>query len=334
LSEFTITDALGRTVDFDRRPERIVVAGRANFFIMDALYTFDDVSERLAARPIAGQTAVDPFLAIVDPAYASLPAIERESGAEQIAAFQPDVVILKSFLADSLGGAMEALGIPVVYLDLETPEQYARDVRILGQLLGQEERAEEILNYYRSQQERVVQATADLAEEERPRVLLLQYSSRGGEIAFNVPPVSWIQTLMVEQAGGRPVWVEAAESGGWAVVNFEQIAAWNPDHIFVVDYFSDVDETVARLEADPQWQVLQAVRQGQIYAFPKDFYSWDQPDTRWILGLTWLATRIQPDHFATVDVMEEVIAFYAELYGLEAAQVEAEILPRMQGDVE
>ena len=330
----TITDALGRTVTFDQPPERIVVAGRANFFIMDALYMFDDVSQRLAARPIAGQTAVDPFLAIVDPAYEPLPAIEREAGAEQIVAFQPDVVILKSFLADSLGAAIEALEIPVVYLDLETPEQYVRDIQILGQIMGQEARAEEILDYYQSQQETIAEATTDLTAGERPRVLLLQYSSRGGEIAFNVPPVAWIQTLMVEQAGGEPLWSQAAETGGWAVVNFEQIAAWNPDQIFIVDYFSNVDETVAGLAADPQWQALQAVQQGQIYAFPKDFYSWDQPDTRWILGQTWLATRVQPDLFADVDVIEEMTAFYTDLYRMEEAEVETEILPRVEGDLE
>jgi iron complex transport system substrate-binding protein len=330
----TITDALGRTIDFDQRPERIVVTGRANFFIMDALYMFDGVTERLAARPVAGQAAVDSFLAVVDPAYEQLTVIEKEAGAEQIAAFQPDVVILKSYLADSLGAAFEALEIPVVYLDLETPEQYVRDIQILGQIMGQEARAEEILAHYQAQQERVVQATADLTAEERPSVLLLQYSSRGGEIAFNVPPVSWIQTLMVEQAGGEPVWAEAAESGGWAVVNFEQIAVWNPDQIFIVDYFSNVDETVAGLEADTEWQELQAVQQRQIYAFPKDFYSWDQADTRWILGLTWLATRVQPDRFADIDVLDEATAFYTGLYGMEEAKVDAEILPRIEGDVE
>ena len=77
-----------------------------------------------------------------------------------------------------------------------------------------------------------------------------------------------------------------------------------------------------------------AVEQGQIYAFPKDFYSWDQPDTRWILGQTWLATRVQPDIFADVDVTEEMTAFYTDLYGMEEAEVETEILPRVEGDLE
>ncbi len=333
-SGITITDALGRTIEFDQLPERIVVAGRANFFIMDALYMFEGVSERLAARPIATQGALDPFLVIVDPAYEPLPTIEREASAEQIVAFQPDVAILKSFLADSLGAAIEALEIPVVYLDLETPEQYARDIQILGQIMGQGARADEILGYYQSRQDRVAQATADLPAEERPRVLLIQYSSRGGEIAFKVPPVAWIQTLMVEQAGGEPVWAEATETGGWAVVNFEQIAAWNPDQVFVVDYFSNVDETLAGLVADPQWQALQAAQQGQIYGFPKDFYSWDQPDTRWILGQMWLATRVQPDLFADVDVADEMTSFYMKLYGVAESAVETEILPRVEGDLE
>ena len=150
----TITDALGRTVIFDQPPKRIVITGRANFFIMDALYMFDGVSEVLMARPTAGQTSVDPFLTILDPAYEALPSIEWNASAEQVAAFRPDVVILKRFMADSLGAAVETLEIPVVYVDLETPEQYTRDVQILGQLLGQEARAREILDYYQAKQER------------------------------------------------------------------------------------------------------------------------------------------------------------------------------------
>ena len=52
---------------------------------------------------------------------------------------------------------------------------------------------------------------------------------------------------MVELAGGVPVWTAAVQGGGWAVVNLEQIAAWNPDQIYVINYFGSAVDVVAQL---------------------------------------------------------------------------------------
>lgn len=132
---------------------------------------------------------------------------------------------------------------------------------------------------------------------------------------------------MVTLAGGQPVWVEAAQGGGWAVVNLEQIAAWNPDQIFIINYSSSSAETVATLKTDPQWAQVPAVSNGQIYPFASDFYSWDQPDTRWGLGLLWLAKQIQPERFADIDMQAELYHFYEDLYGLDRVAIDAQILP-------
>jgi iron complex transport system substrate-binding protein len=328
----TLTDALGRTVQFDRLPQRIVIAGRASTLITDAVYMFPEASARLVALTRSGQDRASDFIAVVDPAYDQKALIERDVSVEQVAALKPDVVVLKSYLADSLGAPLEQLAIPVVYVDLETSQQYERDLLILGRLLGNEGRARTLVEFYRTREDRVTQAVAGVTGEQKPRALLLQYSSKGGEVAFNVPPATWIQTAMVEQAGGDPVWKEAAETGGWTVVNLEQIAAWDPDFIFVVDYSSDVAQTVDSLKANPQWQVLRAVREGSLYGFPKDFYSWDQPDPRWILGLTWLAKTMHPDRLADVDPRQEMFRFFEQMYGLSEEAIEESILPRLQGE--
>lgn len=328
----TITDARGREVAFDEPPQRIAIAGRANFMLNDTAYLFpEEARARVVALNKAGQR--DFFVELLDPQAEEKLRFEVDAGAEEIVAARPDVVLLKSFMADSLGQALETLETPVLYLEFETPEQYDRDLAILGQLFDDPARAEEVWAFYETRMAQVAAAVAALKETSKPRVLMLQYSDRGGEVAFKAPPATWIQTQLVEMAGGLPVWKEAAQGGGWAIVNLEQIAAWNPDQVYVIDYFGDVDAIAEKLRADPQWQQLRAVQAGRLYAFPKDFYSWDQPDTRWILGLMWLVERVHPGRLE-VDIQAEIFAFYEHLYGLDTETVTDEVIPRLQGDLD
>jgi iron complex transport system substrate-binding protein len=222
------------------------------------------------------------------------------------------------------------LGIPILYLDLETPGQYERDLATLGQALGDPEHAESLWAYYAEILARVAEHTEGLTETQKPRVLVLQYSDKGGEVAFGVPPAGWIQTQMVELAGGVPVWTATVQGGGWAVVNLEQIAAWNPDQIYLINYFGSAMDVVAQLQSDPQWAEMAAVRAGQLYPFVGDYHSWDQPDTRWGLGLLWLAQHVQPERFADVDMRAEAVRFFETFYGLDRATIEAEILSRVE----
>lgn len=328
-TSLTITDALGRAVTFPAAPQRIVMTGKALFTIADAAYMFPNAAERIAGVGNTGQGSGN-FISLIDPTYEAKTVLDRDAGAEQVAALQPDLVIMKSFLADDVGAPIEALGIPVIYIDLETPEQYVRDLAILGQVFGDEARAADMVAFYQGKIDAIRQTTVGL---EKPRVLLLNYNDRDGGVAFNVPPTSWIQTQMVEIAGGEPVWADANPGGGWTQVTLEQIAAWDADQIFVISYFKDPAEVVADLKADPNWQEIRAVKEGSLYAFPGDLYSWDQPDPRWILGLTWLAGKIRPDQFPDLDIIAETQTFYQTLYGLDATFVEQNILPTFTGDI-
>jgi len=327
-----VTDALGRTIELPGPPERLTVVGRAALLVVDALYLFPEGRERLVALEERGQD-ITGFLELVDPDWADKDVLEGNAGAEQIVPTSPDLVIAKSAMAEELGPPLEAVGIPIFYVDIETPETYERDLAALGQLLGNAGRAEEVLGFYQDRLDRVAEATAGLADGDRPSVLLIEYSVEEGTVAFSVPPAGWLQTTLVELAGGEPVWTEAAEGGGWTVVGLEQIAAWNPDQIYVVDYDGNSEGVVEELTADANWQALSAVEAGRIYGFPGDFISWDQPDTRWVLGLEWLFTKVQPELAAGIDVVSEVQAFYEELYSLDAATIEEEIIPRLFGSL-
>ncbi|OGO06841.1 MAG: hypothetical protein A2Y73_03340 [Chloroflexi bacterium RBG_13_56_8] len=329
-----VTDAAGQTVELEELPNRIVVVGRGPYMALHLLYMFPEGRQRLVGIEVKGETASD-FLPYVDAAFTDIPTLASNPGSEQIATLDPDLVIMKGYTVEGMSKSLSQVGIPVVYLGLETPDQFRQDVTNLGILLGSTDRAQEILDFYNSRIERLQKGLKGIDEDDKPRVLLLEYSDRGSKVAVQVPARQWIQTIEVETAGGAPVWLGSAElTDGWTVVNFEQIAQWNPDKIFVVIWYTlDPEEVIATLKADPKWSTLDAVKNDQLYAFPSDIFGWDSPEPRWILGMTWLATKIHPDRFADLDMSEEIHTFFTEMFDMKRDVIDAEIMSRVKLDV-
>ncbi|MCX6056085.1 MAG: ABC transporter substrate-binding protein [Chloroflexi bacterium] len=328
----TVTDALDRTVVFEQPPQKIVLIGKALFMVADAIYLFPEAGNKIAALSPTNQGVYN-FIPMIDPTFNAKISLETNAGAEQIAAVQPDLVIMKSMMAETLGAPLEALNIPVLYLDFETADQYKHDLATLGQLFQNPAQAEKIAAFYQEKVDSITQTLSGLTEDQKPSVLLLYYSEKEGTLSFNVPPKAWMQTWMIQTAGGNPVWLDANPGKGWAQVNLEQIAAWNPDTIFIASYIVPVNDVVAKLKADPQWQLLNAVKQDKLYGFATDVYSWDQPDTRWALGLTWVAATLHPELFPGLDITAEAKAFYQELYGMDSAAFEKNIQPILTGSI-
>lgn len=324
--DIMVVDALGREVSFDSLPQKIVVAGRQTPMLVNFFYLFETASEKIAAIERRSQSA-DSFLMIIDPDIESKYSLERDAGVEQIAPLDPDVVILKTSMRESVGSGLEEVGIPVVYIDFESVDQIYRDLGIFAAILGEEERGNSLIDLYQS-----IKADIDAEIEkapESPNVVVMQSEDLDGENAFSVPSAIWLQTAMVDELGGNALWKEAAQSGGWTSVNIEQLLNWNPDVLFVINYQGNAPIIVEELANDPLWQNMKAVENGQTYPFAYDFLSWDQPDPRWILGYSWLANKLYPKQISAEQTMDNVQSFYADFYGLSEDEFKKFVEPKI-----
>jgi iron complex transport system substrate-binding protein len=304
----TVVDILEREVTVDSPPALGVVAGKKTATISEAPYLFINATGHMAAT-IGGQDK-GKFQSLLADRFEAI----EDSSVEAIAALKPSVIFLKSYTREDAGLAYEETGIPVVYLSFESIEDYHKEIPMLGKIFNEEERAAEIIAYYDEIVNTVTEKTKDLSK--KPKVLLLQYSESDGAYVLKVAPEGWLQTELVSMAGGDPVWLDIGlNPNSWSDVNFEQIAAWDPDVILVVNYFADPKASVQKLVSEPGWSDLRAVKEEQVYPFGKDTLSWDSASPRWGLGLLWAFKTIHPELAEDIDMEQEIVKFY-QWFGL------------------
>ncbi len=307
-------------------PQRILVAGRAALMPADAILLFPEARQHLAASPRVNQGLGDLYEMLM-PGQVQTHVSSGQSSVEEIARRQPDLVLLKTGQSDSMLAQLSRLRIPYFLLSLETPEEWLAEIPALGLRVGEEARGEELRQQFARRMDVVAAGLSELSETNRPKVLLLNFSSYDGITVFSISPDHWIQTQLVEMAGGVPVWKGAGLSkDGWNRVSFEQIAAWNPDYIYLVSFKEPVDRFMKDLLADSRWQQMPAIKNGRVKTLPGDLVSYAQPVSRWILCLMWLAADLHPEAFPDMDMEREVLRFYEEFMGITDPAVSDAIL--------
>ena len=328
-----IIDAFGREVEFSKEPEKIIIAGRQTPMLANFFYLFQSESEKIIAIENRSQS-VEEFLTIIDPDIQSKYQLERGAGAEQIAPFNPDVVILKTSMRESIGFAIEKIGIPVVYVEFESIDQIYRDLGIIAEILGEEERGDSLIQKYQKIISDIDKTISESASSSIRSVLIVQAENLEEQTIFSVPAGNWLQTSMIEELGAIPVWKESTQSGSWAEVNIEQILNWNPDYLFVINYQGNARDVVESIFDNQLWKTVTAVKNDKVFAFPYDFISWDQPDSRFILGYAWLAWRLFPEQIDSEYFSKIVETFYLDFYGLDKNSFNEYIFPRIHGYIE
>jgi iron complex transport system substrate-binding protein len=344
-SAVSLTDAAGKSHVFEKLPERLVVVGAAPFIPLHMLYLFEETKDRLKGFEVKVKKS-DEFLDLVDPEISRKQTLDSNPGPESVAALKPDLVITKSTVETGLSRSLKILGIPVLHVGAETPDMFLKDLENLGKILGNTKRADELIRYYQEKLSLIREKTGSPAPGEKPGVLVLEYNNRGNILSLNVPAMGWFQTQQALISGGNPVWLDSLTvRDGWQITGFEQVAAWNPDKIFLIVWYQlKGPEIVKGLYGDSKWRKLKAVQKKDLHLFPQDIYGWDSGTPRWILGALWMAKMTYPDRFGpnasnqdtsdqaasdreVLDMNQTVKEFYRVLYGLDEAIIEKHLMP-------
>lgn len=303
------TDSTGRTVTLPANITKIAISGPLS---------------QIYILPLAGDMLVGVSTAYAEDAQSYLPAYiyekaeigqlyggKGEMDLEALLAAAPDVVIdigeAKKTTADDLTALTEQTGIPFIHIDATVataPEAY----RILGKLLGREEKAEELAvwceNTYAMITDMMLQVDAAGAR----KTLLYCLGDKGVNViakgSFHAETINFMSDNLA-------VVEDVVSSGAGNEVDLEQILLWNPDVIIFAP-----DSCYEDIAASEQWQSVGAVSRGDFYKTPTGPYGWlsSPPAVQRYLGMLWLGQLLYPE-YTQYDLQTEVTEYYKLFYG-------------------
>ncbi|MFA5513782.1 MAG: ABC transporter substrate-binding protein [Sphaerochaetaceae bacterium] len=319
--EVTAVDALGRYVSVKLPIEKILVVGRAAIMPADALYLFPSVHDKEVYLATTDQGLGD-FFSLIKPYFKNEKRLAQQVSAEEIIALKPDLVITKTNNYETIGKQLETFNIPLFIMDLETPQAWKDEVVQLGILLGDNDTPKRVIDNFEKREKFVAQKLESLREEEKPKVLITQVAQADGTTAFSVSPKDWIQNQLVTLSKGTPVWIDSKfSSNGWSKISFEQIASWDADYHFLVNYRSATTPFLKEIYSSNKYSHLRSYRDQNILGTPADYTNYFQSDSRWILALLWLSSTLHPQQFSDFDMEKEIKSFYLDFYNISDEKI-------------
>ncbi|SEM11169.1 iron complex transport system substrate-binding protein [Roseovarius tolerans] len=300
-----VTDSAGRVVEVPEQVERVFAAGPPAAILLYILKP-----EAMTGWPRAPHEYERPYLA--EP-WRDLPETGRltgrggEANLERVLQIAPDLIFdfgsVRDTYVDLADRTQAQTGIPYVLIDGRF-ENTPAALRLMGDILGVPERAEQLASHVEQVFARIDAILDDMPEAERPRV----YLARGPE-GLETGMKGSINTEIIERAGGRNVADDGGATRGLVRASMEQVIVANPEIIVTWDrnFFASVFD-------DPLWQGIGAVQEGRVHLAPTAPFGWiDRPPSlNRIMGLIWMAGLLYPDRWQG-DLRAETRDFY-ELY--------------------
>ena len=312
VSAIPFTDSLGRTVELPDRIERIVPSGNLAQMVLYSL-----APERIAgwSSKLSG-SAEEYFIqdTVTLPVFGTFYGKKANLNKEALMAAFPDVVIdmgeikgSREAMINDLDKLSGDIMIPVIFIEAyldNTPEVY----RTAGKLLGLEDRAEELAAFA----EDAIGMAADAREKIDDPITVYYSTSPDGLEAI---AEGNFHGEVIEKIGAKNIVPSSfGESGG--SVSMEQLYIWNPEVILFQE-----EEAYRHAMESPEWQVLDAVAEGNVYLIPSEPYSFIDapPATNRIIGIYWLGNLLYPELYP-VDVVQKTIEYYSLYYSYDLTE--------------
>ena len=271
---YTVVDDRGKEITFDKVPETIVSLQPSNTEILFSLGVGDK---------IIGATDYDTY-----PEEAKN--IERVSdsytfNAERIVELNPDVVIAYTIGDEAQVTQLEEAGVNVfVIASAATFNDVYGDIEQLGDVVGQADKADEVIEEIQTQIQTVQEKTAKLVEKKQAYFEISPapdiWTAAAGTFQHEILTAAGVDNIFADQTG-------------WFSVASEDVITRNPEVILTTVYYTEnpIEEIKSRLS----WDTIQAIQTGDVYQL--DGEALTRPATRIGEAVEIVAETVYPELF-------------------------------------
>jgi len=280
-----VVDDLGRSVNIEKIPQRIISLAPSNTEILFAL----GLGEK-----VVGVTE-----------YCNYPpeALDKEKvggfstpDIEKIIALEPDLILASSIHAKEIIPALEERGLIVFAIEPKDLDELFEDIKVVGKITGKEKEASELVAQMERRVKAVTEKTDKLREDQRPRVFYPVWH----DPLWTVGSETFVNEL-IEKAGGVNIFQDIKR---YKTVDLETVIARNPEIIIAAAGHEDAGEELFKwVKSELRLRGTEAHRNNRVYRIDSDTV--ERAGPRIVEGLEVLAKCIHPEIFGVPKPQEE-----------------------------
>ena len=306
----TVTDLTGKKVTIKDNPSRIAIVPIP---WASLAYLVDGDSSKIIGMNPSSKEAYDisilkdlaPNMKKVNTAFVDS---DFNINYEELALLKPDIVVVWDFQNDAIE-KLAKLKIPAVAIKYGTLENVQEGIKLLGDILNKQEKAQKLINYHKDTNKYFASKTKKLANTKRTKILYLKDSQ------LTVASGKSVNNIMIDMAGGENVAKDITTGGSWSKVTMEQIIKWNPDIIILSNFDKILPEDIYNNKFEGQdWSKISAVKNKKVFKAPIGIYRWDAPSAETPLMIKWIAKVAAPEIFNDYDIRKDIKDFYLEFF--------------------
>ncbi len=312
----TMVDGAGRTVTI---PEKIDKVFCTTPVATTMLYI-------LAPEKLVGWNyEISPFTRKFMPQeYAELPNLggwymNNTCNIEELLKYDLDMIFVSSPTDPGMCDDITAMtGKPTFYVKHLIKESGIY-FRTMGEILGLEERAEELADYC----DRTVKETEEKAAMIPQDELVTLYYAEGTDGLMSDPKGSTVSEVFDTVGIVNVADIPYKGGGGLSPVTLEQVLKWDPEVIVTWNVTGEKRGfLVEYIKTNKDWQSLRAVKSGRVYEAPADvpFYFLGRlTGANHMIGYKWAGQLFYPDIY-NYDIRKEIKEFYKLFYHMDLTE--------------
>ena len=320
----TITDAFGREVSIPESPEKIAVVGSGSmrYFVYLGIDLDDVCAVDYQDSKLNKQTFNLRPYSLANPEILEIPEVGAAKGVvdnEKLLMSGAEILFMggaSSSNAEVANEIQEKTGIPVVMFytgNYVTDAEKIQDTLLmLGEILGKEQRAKDLIAYFDAVEADLKKRVAGLSAGESVYIGGVAYNGYHG-LDGTDPTYYPFAVLNIKNAAGE---VSSVSQTGYAQISKEKLLEWDPDFIIVDLSTIQAAEggALVELKNDPSYRELTAVKNSMVYTVnPHTSMNVNHETT--LANAYFIGKLLYPEQFEDIDPVKKADEIYTFVVG-------------------